>query len=611
MMKRTSCFSLALVCLLTPSALAVRSTLDAKDQLVVMRLSGPILENPSPADFSFDPEPKRSMHTLLEKLDQAGEDESVKGLVLILDEPFIGWAQIQEIQQAMVRFRASEKPVHCYFESASLGAYLVACAADEVIMVPTGTLMLTGLRAESIYFKGLLDHLNLEADVIPIGNYKAAGEPFTRTGPSEEAKKNIEWLVDDLYEQMVHTIAEQRGLEPDAVRVAIDDGPHRTAEALEHKLVDRAAYMEDYLTSLKENFGEEIVLNTRYGLDKKKKVDFSNPFNFFKMLGEAMAEKEAPQKDSIALIHVDGMIVTGKTEQDPFGDSGTVGSTSVRRALNKAQRLEHVKAVVLRVDSPGGSALASEIMWHATQKLTAEKPLIVSMGNVAASGGYYVSAGAQTIFAEPGTITGSIGVIGGKLVTRGFWNWAGITFDVTQRGKNAGLFTSLRPWEEREREVVKDYLEDIYAEFTDRVRQGRGDHLAKEIDELAGGRVYTGRQALDLGLVDQLGGLHDAIEAAAEAAELEDYELILLPTPQSFVEVLVQSLTGEQPGSDEVELKLSAAQLNGPGLVEQLLPMVERLDPERAGVVLESLQRIQLLHRERALAIMPCVLRIR
>jgi len=459
-----------------------------------------------------------------------------------------------------------------------------------------------------------VNKLKLKAEIIHIGGFKAAGEPFTRTEPSPEAKENLEWLVDGLYGQMVQSIATHRALEPERVKELIDQGLFHASEAQRDKLVDDVAYMEDYLASLKEQFGEDIRFNTRYGTDKKKEVDISSPFKFFRMLGEAMAEEDEPAADSIALIHVDGMIVTGTTEQGLFGESGTVGSTTVRRALNRARRLDHVKAVVLRVDSPGGSALASEIIWHATRDLIAEKPFIVSMGNVAASGGYYVACGAQTIYAEPATITGSIGVIGGKLVTGDLWDWAGISFHVIERGENAGLSTTLRPWTERERAIVKEDLEKIYEDFTERVKQGRGEQLQKKMDEIAGGRVYTGAQAVELGLVDKLGGLHDAIAAAARAADIEEYELILLPEPLSFMDVLVRSLTGEPPRDRQVDLSLAPSITfgrRGGSLTDMLLPLLKRLEPQHANVVAESLKRIELLHQETALAVLPAVIRFR
>lgn len=615
MTRRSQRLAIVLALLpLIPAAYAVESAPGGEKQLVVLRLHGPIQESPSQVDFTFDVEPKRVMHEMLRKLDKARDDDKVKGLLVVIESPLLGWAQMQELEQAFERFVESGKPLHCYFESVGAGPYMLATAASRVIMVPTGTLDVRGIYAESAYFKGLLDKLKLQADVIHVGDFKAAGEPFTRTEPSREAKENKEWLVQDLYDQMVNTIACGRDLSEERVRELIDQGPFHANEALAHGLVDETAYMEDYLGSLKKEFGEGFSFNMDYGAEEKEDVDFSNPFRFFRMLGEAMTKKEEPESDSIALIHVDGMIVTGKTEQGLFGDSGTVGSTTVRRALNRAARLDHVKAVVLRVNSPGGSALASEIIWHASRDLAESKPLIVSMGNMAASGGYYVSCGAHTIFAEPGTITGSIGVIGGKLVTRDLWDWAGITFDVTQRGANAGLFTTTRPWSDREREIIREDLERIYAEFTDRVAQGRKEHLHKELPEIAAGRVYTGRQAHELGLVDQLGGLQDAIQAAADAAELVDYKLLLIPAPRSFMDILVQSLTGDKPGKKEVDLRVRSRFVfrdGSPSFMDALRPMLERLEPQHADVIVESLRRIELLGRERALTLLPEILNIR
>lgn len=610
--------TLALMATMTFGGFAARAADPASGaaKVPVFRLHGPLLESPPAMDFGFDGELRQTLHGLSEKLRKASKDDAVKAVVLQFDEPQLGWGQMQELRQVIADVRASGKDVYCYLEDASAGTYLLATAASRIALAPIGGIDLVGLHVEGIYFKSLMDKIGVSADIIHIGAFKSAGEPFTRTGPSEEAAKMTDWLVEDLYRQMIDTVAEARSLSTDDVRKLIDGGPYTATEALKAKLVDEVTYVESFSSTLKQRFGNDLVFDTNYGARKGPEVDFSSPFAIFKLFGEAMKQAKGEVKPAIAVVYVDGMIVTGKTEESLFGDSGTVGSTTIRRVLNQARDDDSIKAVVLRVDSPGGSALASDIMWHAAQEVADRKPLVVSMGNVAASGGYYVSAGAEAIFAEPGTITGSIGVVGGKLVTTGLWDWLGVTFHETKRGKNASLFSSLRPFDEQERARVRGQMEEIYGEFKDRVSRGRGKQLkakGKTLEELAGGRVYTGKQALEIGLVDHLGGLQEAVKFAARQAKAGDYEVRLLPKPENFIDLLVRSLTGETD-EDGGRLRLSgqpAGWSTDQAGLREALSALGSLDPARARAVWRSLLRIELLGRERVLLTLPQELLIR
>lgn len=584
------------------------------DQIVVFRLDGALPE--APAEFQlFELEPSTSLHDLLERCRKAKKDDTVKAVVLMFEEPEIGFAQIQELRQAIADLRAAEKDVFAYVEAAGSGTYQLAAAATKIIMPPTGDLRLMGIHSETPYFKGLLDKIHIEADIEHIGAYKSAGEPFTRTEPSKEAAEMTAWLLKDIFEQTVQTIAESRQLTPDRVRELIDQGPFTAQEALKAKLIDETAYVEDFVRSLRKRFGDEARLVYKYGAKKGPELDFSNPFAIFKLFGEAVQQKKGAAKPSIGIVYVDGMILTGRTEEGLFGSSGTVGSTTLRRTLNKARDDDSIKAVVLRVDSPGGSALASDIIWHATKELADKKPLVVSMGDVAASGGYYVSVGAGTIFADPGTITGSIGVVGGKIVTKGLWDWAGINWHEYTIGKNAELMSSNRKWDERERAIIRKYMEAVYNEFADRVKKGRGDRIKKDLEELAGGRVYTGKQALALGLVDRLGGLQDAIKFAAAAGNVSDYDIRLLPERKNLIDMILKSLMGgDASDEDSVLLKATAPRfgwtLQSPAMRE-LVPALRAMDRTKADAILRSLLRIELLAQEPALLVTPSEITIR
>jgi len=578
--------------------------------IAVFRFHGPLQEAPAMFDFGFQLEPQQTLHELLKRFKRAQKDESLQAVVLTFDDPQLGWAQIQELRKAITALRAADKDVYCLLETVTAGAYQLATAASRICMVPTGDLQLMGLHVEQPYLKGLLDKIGIEADIEHIGAYKGAGEPFTRTGPSDEAKAMLDWLVDDLFDQMVQTIADGRQMTPQKVRALIDRGPFTAKQAVEVKLVDEVTYAEEFLESLCERYDKAITLVHNYGQEEEPGIDFSNIFALFNSLGKAMAKGTITSKQSVAVIYVDGMIVSGRTEDDPFGDSGRVGSTSIRRVLNKACRDDTIKAVVLRVNSPGGSALASDIIWHAASDLASEKPLIVSMGNVAASGGYYVSAGAKMIFADPGTITGSIGVVGGKIVTKGFWDWLGVSFYEKSIGANADLFNTNRKWDDRQRKMMRKYMQDVYEAFTDRVIRGRKDRLKKDLDQLAGGRVYTGKQAEANGLVDKLGGLQDAIAFAATEAGIKRYDIRLLPEPKNFFDYFFKGMR-DDADDDSVDLSLTKRAVNNGGWtlkapgVADFLDLLRASDPIRAKMVLGLLQRVELLAKEHALLVMP------
>lgn len=576
-------------------------------QIAVFRFSGPLLEAPPEFDFGLSLEPQRTLYDVMMRFRQAAGDPDLKAVVLTFEDPMIGWAQAQELRSMIAGLRAADKDVYCYLEEPNAMTYQIATAASRVCMMPSGFLDLTGLYVEQVYFKNLMDNIRVEADVEYVGEYKGAGEPFTRTGPSEEAREMLDWLLDDLFDQMIETISNGRQIPKEEVRSLIDQGPFTAEQAVEAKLVDELKYADQFAAGLRARYGQTVDFEHNYGAKEVPEIDFSSPFAIFKFLGETMQKVKPEPASAIAVVYIDGMIMTGQTERGLFGGSGMAGSTTIRRVLQRAQDDASIKAVVLRVDSPGGSAVASDIIWHASTALQDEKPVIVSMGNVAASGGYYVSCGAATIFADAGSITGSIGVVGGKLITKGLWNWIGLTFHESKYGQNADLFNSNRRFDEREREVVREILESVYTTFTDRVKQGREDRLKKDLEELAGGRVFTGRQAQANGLVDRVGGLSDAIKFAAAEANISDYEIRRLPEPENFFDALIKSFTGqadEERGDIAVSLKQRFWTLNTPA-IRDILPALQQLDPARVQAFTRSLLRIELLGREPSLVVMP------
>jgi protease-4 len=491
---------------------------------------------------------KLDLKEAVSRIDKAAEDKSISGAILDIRESELGRGKIQELRGAIQRFRATGKKMYAVMDSATPAAYLVACACNEIIIPETGEVELPGIHAEATFYKGLLSKLGIEADFIHLGDYKGFAEPYTREKFSEPVRENMTALVDGLYDEMVTTIVKDRPLSVSQVKEIIDTGLLTATRAKELGLIDRVAYADTLRDDLAKTYGtDEVVYVKNYG-QKKVDADFSGPMGFLKLMQAMMGGDEASHRDhgqKIAVVYAVGSITTGKSKSDALGDS-TMGSTTICEAIRTAKEDKDVKAVVLRIDSPGGSALASDLIWHEAEGLG--KPLVASMGDVAASGGYYIAMGADKIYATPGTVTGSIGVVGGKLAVHGLYDKVGISTETIERGRNSGLFSSSDKFTDSEREVIKGTMEDMYRQFTEKAAKGR--HMPVEkLRELAGGRVYTGRQALANGLVDQLGTLDDAIDKAKELAGIDkDAKVTIeaLPEPTNFLESLFGDMDSEQ-----------------------------------------------------------------
>jgi protease-4 len=352
------------------------------------------------------------------------------------------------------------------------------------------------------------------------------------------------------------------------------------------------------------------VFDKRYGKKKRAAIDLSSPLGMLQLWAEILQPpRKKPAKDAVAIVYVEGVIMPGKPQPSPFGSGGIAYSTPIRKALEEAASDDSIKAVVLRVDSPGGSATASEIILNATKRVKAEKPLVVSMGNVAGSGGYYVSCGADTIFADASTVTASIGVVGGKFATTEMWKKIGITWKSTGRGASSGLLSSDEIFSDDEREKLQTLMDDVYGVFKNHVVAIRGDRLKKDIEEIAGGRVFTGRQALELGLVDRLGGLDHAVEHVAKQANLDDYDVRVLPKPKSFLEQLLSDLGGAED-DDESTISMSLGPLGtrrAASPLEAALPYLEGLEPDRVRAIATALEQLGLFEQDRVILAMPVV----
>ncbi len=494
-----------------------------------------------------------TLHTLIKRIDKSGKDEELSGIILKIRSPSIGRARIAEIRSAIARARKRGKKVYADLEMATTSDYLIASACDEIVMPPAGSLMVTGVRIEVTFYKEMLEKIGAKADILQVGDFKGAGETFTRSEMSPELKKQYESLATDFFDQLTTTIASDRNLSTERVLQLIDKGLFMADDAKKHKLIDRLAYENEWKTFLqKGDPKQEIHLLDKYG-QKTIENDFSGFAGMVKFMNLLMGTKSKNTSSSypqIAVIYVNGAIVPGKSSNTLVG-SKVVGSETIIQAIQTAEKEERVRAIVVRVDSPGGSALASDLIWNTIRNC--KKPIIASMGDVAASGGYYISMGAKKIFAEEGTLTGSIGVVGGKVALQGTLNKIGVTTDVVSRGENSGVFSILKPFTDNERDALGAMMKNIYLQFISKAAASRNMNL-KQMRPLAEGKVYTGRQAKKIGLVDDLGGLYDAVLAAKTESGLaadEKVELLLLPRPQSFLEELL--------GGQSLDTQLSIA----------------------------------------------------
>jgi protease-4 len=509
-----------------------------KASIVEFTLKGDYPEGPQPAGLFSEIQP--SLSKFVERMDEAAKDKAVDGVILRVAEAELERATVDELRAAVARIRKAGKPVYAELVEADSRAYLLAGACDCIYMAPGGTLMIPGVRAEMTYYKGLLDKLGIEFHILQMGKYKSAGEPFTRTEPSPASREEMTGIVDDLYQHLVATIAKDRKLDEAQVRKLIDEGIFTATEAKKAGLVDVVGYADDIRDLFRAKFqGEKVDFVSDYKKEKND-LDFSGIGGMMKLMelafGGKTSEKSSAQR-KIAVVYAVGVIVQGKSSSSLMGED-TVGSTTLIEALRKADKDPKVLAVVLRIDSPGGSAVASDLIWRQIDHM--HKPVIASMANVAASGGYYIAAPARRIIAQPQTITGSIGVIGGKPVISKLLDKVGVSTEVISRGKNSGMLSMTSPFTTEERQAWLRVMEETYGQFVAKVAEGRKMPRSK-VEELAQGRVYTGKMALDKGLIDGLGTLDDAVRAAKEAAGLkpdEKIELETLPEPKTFFEQL-------------------------------------------------------------------------
>jgi protease IV len=474
-----------------------------------------------------------TVQAVVENLRKARVDKRVSAVLLKptgFESPF--WAKVQEIRDAVVEFRKSGKPVYSYLEYGGDREYYLASAADKVYLMPSSPLDLNGIATYELFLRGTLDKIGAYPDLHHIGEYKTATNLFTEKGYTPAHKEMDESINRDLYEQLVHGIAEGRKKSDADVRALVDQGPFLPEDALRAGLVDDVKY-EDQV--------EEALRAARKGLSDRR-IDGDD---YARISPTSLGLNKGSR---LAVIVASGTITSGRSAFDPL-NGAIVGSDTLIEYIHQARKDSSIRAIVLRIDSPGGSAAASDAIWrelNIAKRERADRPIVASMSDLAASGGYYIAMPAHVIVAQPSTLTGSIGILGGKVVTGGVYEKLGARIQSTSIGRHAEMESPARPFNAEELKKVQEQLQAFYDQFVEKVAEARHS-TPEKIDQIAQGRVWTGHQAKENGLVDVLGGLDRAIAVAKQRAKIpaeSEVELVVFPPRKNFYEIVSDQLSG-------------------------------------------------------------------
>ncbi len=542
--------SLALILVIVVATLSalVKSSADevveiSSNSILKLELNSEILDRASKSPFSnfnfssFKTSQQMGLNDILKDIKKAKEDANIRGIYLELSTIPAGLATVEEIRNALLDFKTSAKFIVSYSEFYTQKTYYLASVSDAIYLNPAGDLDWRGLSSQVLFFKGTLEKLEVEPQIIRHGKFKSAIEPLILDKMSEANRMQTRTIVGSLWNHFLNEIARMRKIQvQDLNQLANGLSINSAQDALAAKLIDKTLYYDQVEQDLKKRIGQA----------ESEKITFVSMRKYHQVANKSISKSA---KDKIAVIYAQGDIESGE------GEENTIGSEKIAAAIRAARLDEKVKAIVLRVNSPGGSALASDVIWRETILAKKAKPFVVSMGDLAASGGYYISCGADRIFASPTTITGSIGVFGVLLNAKKLMNnKLGITVDTVNTNLHADFGSIYRPLSEDEKAVVQHSVERVYSDFISKVAAGRNKSIA-EIDSMGQGRVWSGVDALKLGLIDEIGGLDKAIEAAAKLAKLSDFRILNLPKQKDALEQIINDFSGD------AELKLLKSEL--------------------------------------------------
>ena len=498
----------------------------ASNSVLMLRVPGGLVErhvNSLLTSFTGD---GPTVESVVNSLRKAKVDARVRGVILMPSGPQLLWGKAQEIRDAVIDYRTSGKPIVAFLEFGGTQEYYLASAADKVFLLPGSPLDLVGVASYEMFVRGALDKAGAYPDMLNAGDFKTAANFYTETTMTPAHREMAESLNHDLYEQIIEGIAEGRRLGKAEVRALVDEGPFLPADALEAGLVDGLVYADELKRQAPFDAG-----NWREIADRD-----------YRQISLASVGLNRGRR--LALIYAVGTINSGAGGIDIMGGE-VLGSDTLVQAIRAARTDDSVRAIVLRIDSPGGSAVASDVIWREVMLAKADKPVVASMSDLGASGGYYIAMGADTIVAQPATLTGSIGVVAGKITTGGTYEKVGVTIEPVSEGRFAAIYSPVTPFSDDERAKMQEHIDAIYELFLTKAAEGRGT-TRDVIHEVAQGRVWTGRQAKERGLVDELGGLGRAIALAKEQAGIDaddEVELVVFPRPKSVFELLSGGFT--------------------------------------------------------------------
>ena len=536
-----------------------------------------VVDRPGPFDWLAGSDAPPALRSLVDGIDEAGERGDIDALVIHLQDAGVSLSHSQELGQAMRRASDAGVDVHVYADAYGTGDLLMASYADTALGQAGAPVSFPGLYGETFYLRDTLEWVGVTPDFVQIGDYKGADETYMNAGPSPEWEKNISQLLDGVYAAMRKSIKDGRGMSDQQLDDAMAklwyaDSETAAEMGLIDEVIDGAArpYIE-------EKFGGEVewvtnLVETGDGMD----FDAANPFAMFSMFSSAPSNE--PKRETIAVVHVDGAIVDGySADGGLFGGGSNVGSRTMRKVLADLRDDDLVKGVILRINSPGGSATASEVIWRGVRDLSEEKPVWVSVGGLAASGGYYIAVSGDKIFVTPSSIVGSIGVVGGKLAMGGVYEKLKLGVVSRTRGPVADMMSSAEPWSDTQRDMVRDMMQQTYEQFTGRVSEGRP---GIDLGEVAEGRLFVGNKAVRLNMADEIGTLDDSIAQLAEELDLQSYDVLDFPGPASFEDLLNDAFGGiaRAPGArGQAESMLGGAieALVGENVWRQLRPSLE------------------------------------
>lgn len=526
------------------------------NSVLVLDLSGTIEEQQPPdvSSFFLGSQPL-VLHEINDAIDQARSDSRIKGLVVRIAGMDAGWAKIEEIHQHLLDFRASGKPSICYlgYDGEENEEYYVATGCDQIWLTPTNPLGVRGMMAEATFLRGSLDKLRIVPDFFHIAEYKTATNELTEKKFTPAHREEVTSLLTSLYSQYLSEVSSARNMSRTRFADLIQAGPFLPQDALQNKLVDRLGYWDQVETYFRQKIGTW------------------NPTSF-SAYRQGLSDGSGPE---IAIIYASGEIVSGASQYSSTGGE-VMGGDSVAEDIRRARTDSDIRAIVLRVDSPGGSSVASEVIRREVQLARREKPVVVSMSDLAASGGYWISMSANKIVADPDTITASIGVLSGKLNIAGLYQLLGVSTDYVATGDNATLYSDQQDFTPAQQQTVQKMLNDVYSNFTAGVADGRNLPIAT-VYRIAKGRVWSGEQAKGLGLVDELGDTNRAVEVAKELAHIpanQSVEIVRLPKPQSLFDLLLARAQGDVTVSQ-------GAPVSAQSLVQRLSSMLHS-EPVRA-----------------------------